>query len=396
MNNQTIKVMKAKKMMHPGYCILIGTLLISCTNHAPAPVGDNEYPVMTITLSDKDWSDSYPATLEGRQDIEIRPQISGLITEVCVQEGQTVKKGQTLFIIDQVAYQAELETAKANVEIAEANVETARLNAQSKQELYAQDVISEFDLKTSLNSLRSAEASLAHARAQEATARNNLSFTVIQSPSDGVVGMLPYRVGALVNSGISTPLTTVSDNSEMYVYFSMTEKQVLSLTRENGSMSQTVASMPKVRLQLGDGSIYAENGYVETVSGVIDRGTGTVSVRAVFPNKERILLSGGAGKILFPETLTDCIVIPQSATFELQDKIFVYKVVEGKTQSTEITILPVNDGKTYVVESGLNVGDLIIAEGAAFLRNGIPVSVREELTHGDIPVKTTNPMALSH
>ncbi|MCD8264018.1 MAG: efflux RND transporter periplasmic adaptor subunit [Tannerellaceae bacterium] len=366
--------MKTKKLRQVGCGLLTVILLISCKNNTPDITGVNEYPLMTISLSDKEQSSSYPATIEGRQDIEIRPQISGLITEVCVQEGQTVKKGQPLFIIDQVAYKAELEMAEANVEIAEANVETARLNAESKQELYIQNVISAFDLKTAQNALRSAEASLAQTKAQEISARNNFSFTVIKSPSDGVVGMLPYRVGTLVNSGISTPLTTVSDNSEMYVYFSMTEKQVLSLTRENGSMNKTVATMPKVQLQLGDGSIYAENGYVETISGVIDRNTGSVSVRAVFPNKERILLSGGAGKILFPGTITDCIVIPQSATFELQDKKFVYKVVEGKTQSTEIKVLPANDGKTYVVESGLEVGDIIIAEGAAFLRNGIPVN----------------------
>ncbi len=388
--------MKTEKMMQLVLCLIISTIAISCKNNSPTLTGASEYPVMSISLSNKDQTTSYPATIEGRQDIEIRPQISGLITEVCVQEGQPVKKGQSLFIIDQVAYQAELETAKANVEIAEANVETARLNAQSKQELYVQNVISEFDLKSAQNALRSAEASLAHAKAQEINAHNNLSFTVIKSPSDGIVGTLPYRVGALVNSGISTPLTTVSDNSEMYVYFSMTEKQVLSLTRENGSMSQTVVSMPKVQLQLGDGSIYTEKGYVETISGIIDRNTGTVSIRAVFPNQERILLSGGAGKILFPETITNCIVIPQAATFELQDKIFVYKVIEGKTQSTEIKILPFHDGKTYVVESGLEVGDIIIAEGAAFLRNGIPVAMKNGLTHVDVKSKRSNSMALNH
>lgn len=371
-----MRPMKIKSIMVYGCCLLTGTMAISCKNNAPEQTSQSEYKVMTISISDKDYSNSYPAMIKGRQDIEIRPQISGLITEVCVQEGQSVKKGQPLFIIDQVACKAALETAIANVEMAQASVETARLNAKSKQELFGQQVISEYDLKTANNSLRSAEASLAQAKAQEKNARNNLSFTVVESPSNGVVGMLPYRIGALVNSSISTPLTTVSDNSEMYVYFSMTEKQALSYIRENGSMKNTLASMPEVKLQLGDGSLYSENGHVETISGVIDRSTGTVSVRAVFPNTERILLSGGAGKIIFPETIKSCIVIPQSATFELQNKVFAYKVSDGKAQSTEIKILPVNDGKTFVVESGLNAGDIIVAEGAALLRNGTPIKIK--------------------
>ena len=370
--------MKNKLIVTCASCLLIGATIVSCKNNTPEQTSQSEYKVINLSLTDKDLSSSSPATIKGRQDIEIRPQISGLITEVCVQEGQNVKKGQPLFVIDQVAYRAALETAVANVEMAQASVETARLNAQSRQELYAENVISEFDMKTAQNSLRSAEASLAQAKAQEINARNNLSFTVVKSPSDGIVGMLPYRVGALVNSNISTPLTTVSDNSEMYVYFSLTEKQALSFNRENGSMKNTLATMPEVRLQLADGSLYSENGHVETVSGVIDRSTGTVSVRSVFPNPERILLSGGVGKIIIPETIKDCIVIPKSAIFELQDKIFVYKVLEGKAQSTEIKVLPANDGKTYIVESGLNTGDIIVAEGAAFLRNGTPITMKNE------------------
>lgn len=374
-----MKTTVLKTISNLGFCLLVGTMAISCKNNPTAPTGQNQYEVMTISLSDKTLSTSSPATIKGRQDIEIRPQISGLITEVRVQEGENVRKGQTLFVIDQVAYKAAVETAAANVEMAMASVGTAELNVSSKQELFAQNVVSEYDLKTAQNSLRSAEAALAQAKAQEINARNNLSYTVIKSPSDGVVGMIPYRVGALVNSSISSPLTTVSDNSEMYVYFSMTEKQVLNFARQNGSIGETVSSMPEVRLQLGDGSLYGENGRIETISGVIDSKTGTVSVRAAFPNSDRILMSGGVGKIIIPETMENSIVIPQSATFELQDKIFAYKVIDGEAQSTEIKILPVNDGKTYVVESGLKVGDIIVAEGAALLRNGTPITIKNEV-----------------
>lgn len=333
-----------------------------------------EYKVMEISLSDKNLTMNYSASIKGKQDVEIRPQVSGLITEIKVREGERVRKGQPLFVIDQVAYKAALETAKANVEAAQADVETARLTAESKYELYNQDVISLHDLQTARNSLLSAEAQLAQARARQINAENDLSYTVLKSPSDGMVGTLPYRIGSLVNSSVSTPLTTVSDNSEMYVYFSLTENQVLSLTREYGSMAKAAQSMPEIELRLSDGTIYSEKGRVETISGIIDRTTGAVSVRAVFPNDDGILLSGGAGSIIYPYVLKDAMIIPQAATYELQDKIFVYKVVNGIAESTEIKVLPVNDGTTYVVESGISEGDTIVAEGAGLLRNGTPIT----------------------
>lgn len=332
-----------------------------------------EYKVVEIAPENKTLTASYSASIKGRQDVEIRPQVSGLITEILVSEGQKVNKGQTLFIIDQVAYRAALETARANVEIAQANVETAQLSVDSKEELYRQEVISLYDLQTSRNSLRSAKAQLAQTKAQEVNAANDLSYTVVKSPSNGIVGTLPYRVGALVNSSISTPLTTVSDNSEMYVYFSMTENHVLALIQQNGSLTEAVSTMPEVKLQLGDGTIYDTNGRVETISGVIEKTTGAVSVRAVFPNDRYILLSGGAGNIIFPYEMEQAIIIPQTATYEIQDRVFVYKVVDGKTQSAEIQVFGVNDGKTYVVESGLSVGDIIIAEGAGLMREGTAV-----------------------
>lgn len=338
----------------------------------------NEYKVLVVTSTDKTLTTSYSASIKGKQDVEIRPQISGLITEVRVREGEKVRKGQPLFVIDQVTYRSTLETAKANVEAAKAEVETARLTAESKQELYAQDVVSLYDLQTAQNSLKSAEAQLAQAKAQEVNAVNDLSYTVVKSPSDGIVGTLPYRVGALVNSSIATPLTTVSDNSEMYVYFSMTENQVLSLTRQHGSLDKAIATMPEVELQLGDGSKYDTKGRIQTISGVIDQTTGAVSIRAVFPNSSSILLSGGAGSIIYPYEMKDVIVIPQGATYELQDKIFVYKVVNGIAESTEVKVFPVTDGTTYIVQSGITIGDTIVAEGAGLLRNGTPVTPKNE------------------
>lgn len=328
---------------------------------------------MDITISGKELQTTYSAAIRGRQDIDIYPQVSGTLTRLCVEEGQAVRKGQILFIIDQVPYIAALRTAEANVEAAKAAVATSRLTYDSKRELYAQKVVSEFDLKTSYNSLLSAKAQLAQAEAQQINAANNLSYTEVKSPADGVVGILPYRVGTLVSAGMPKPLTTVSDNSDMYIYFSMTENQMLELTRRYGSKDKALAEMPAVSLQLNDRSTYAQEGKIETISGVIDTSTGTVSLRAVFPNKEGLLTSGGSGNIIIPVKKENCIVIPQAATYEVQDKVFVYKVVDGKAQSAPVQVTRVNGGQEYIVENGLQAGDVIVVEGVGLLREGAPI-----------------------
>ena len=325
---------------------------------------------MTLSPADRTLTREYTAVVEGRQSVEIRPQVSGTITEVCIDEGAKVSKGQPLFIIDQVPYQAALETAIANVKSAEAAVATARMTADSKQTLFDNKVVSAFDLQTAKNSLLEAEAALAQAKAQETSARNDLSYTVVKSPVDGVASMIPYRVGALVDASISTPLTTVSDDEEMYVYFSLTESQVLSLIREHGTLDKTLAQMPEVSLRLSDGQLYDHTGHIDAISGTISSGTGAVSLRATFPNPERMLRNGSSATLIFPYQRDSVLVVPQEATYEIQDKVFVYKVVEGKAASSQVTVFPVNDGKEYIVESGLKTGDVIVAEGAGLLQEG--------------------------
>ena len=290
-----------------------------------------------------------------------------------MSEGEKVRRGQVLFIIDQVPYLAALKTAVANVEAAKAGLATAELTYNSNKELHAQKVVSEFSLKTAENSYLSAKAGLAQAEAQEVNARNNLSYTEVKSPSDGVVGALPYRAGALVSASIPQPLTTVSDNSDMYIYFSMTENQLLSLTRQYGTMDEALKNMPEVELRLNDNSVYNKKGKIESISGVIDRQTGTVVARVVFPNEARLLHSGASGSVVVPSTYKDCIVIPQGATVRLQDKIMAYKVVDGKATSALIKVADVNDGREYVVLDGLKPGDEIISEGAGLMREGTQV-----------------------
>ena len=328
---------------------------------------------MKVATTDKALTTTYSATIRGRQDIDIYPQVAGTIQELCVSEGEKVRKRQTLFIIDQVPYKAALNTAIANVKSARAALDTAELTYKSNQELFREKVVSDYTLRTSENNYLTAQAALAQAEATEVNARNNLSYTVVKSPSDGVVGTLPYRVGTLVSSAMPQPLTTVSDNSTMYVYFSMTENQLLSLVRQYGSLDSALVQMPEIQLRLNDQSMYEEKGRIETISGVIDRQTGTVSVRAVFPNSSRLLHSGASGNILIPSTYEDCIVVPQEATVKQQDKVLVYKVVDGKAVSSLIQVSDIDDGREYIVLSGLSVGDEIVAKGAGLIREGMQV-----------------------
>lgn len=353
---------------------LVCCAAFAACGQAPQQMPASEYAVLTVSTSDRTVPTAYSATIRGRQDIDVLPQVSGTIARMHVVEGQKVKAGQILFTIDQVPYKAALQTAEANVAAAKAGVATAQLVYDSKKELFAKNIVSEFDLRSAENSLLTAKAQLAQAEAQEVNARNSLSYTEVKAPSDGVVGTLPYRVGALVGPSLPQPLTTVSDNSSMYVYFSMNESRLLALVREYGSMDKVMEAMPEVSLQLSDGSIYESAGRIESISGVVDRSTGSVQLRAVFPNAERMLHSGSTGNVVMPNVRNNVVVIPQTATFELQDKIYVYKVVDGKASSSMIAVDKISDGREYIVLSGLEPGDVIVAEGVGLMREGTPVT----------------------
>lgn len=357
--------MKAKSYLVLGLgCVL---LLAGCQNQTPQQGSSTDYPLLTLKPEDRQLSVKYSAVIEGKQDVEIRPQVSGTITEVCVEEGARVRKGQVLFVIDQVPYQAALKQAEASVATAEANEATAKLTLEGKESLYQDKVISDFELRTARNNYRSAQAELINAR-------NNLSYTEVKSPVDGYAGMTSYRIGALVSSSMTDPLIRVSDNSQMYVYFSMSEKQVLSLTAQYGSLDSALLSFSPIQLQLNDGSTYPHTGKIDVISGLIDKTTGTVSLRALFNNQEKRLMSGGSANVLIPYQQQQCIVIPQGGTYEIQNKIFAYKVVDGKAVSTPIEVFEINDGKEYIVESGLQAGDVIVSEGAGLLKEGTVIS----------------------
>lgn len=375
-----------KKCNLSGITLLLGLgafmLLPGCSSET-SQQPQTEYKSMTIVLSDVETVEKFPATIRGRQDVNIFPQVSGTIQRVCVKEGEKVRKGQSLFIIDRVPYEAALRTAVANVHAAEAQVETARITFESKQELFRQNVVSEFDLSTARNALAVAQASLEQARAEETNARNSLSYTEVKSPADGVVGTIPYRVGALVGPTSTQPLTTVADNSEMYVYFSMSENRLQELVMRHGSLDRTINNMPVVRLQMNNGTLYTEYGHIESISGVLNPETGSGSLRAVFPNPNRILFSGGTGNVVIPQHLENAIAIPQDATYELQDKIFVYRVIDGKAVATRIEVSPIHDGVNYTVTKGLTVGDRIVTTGVGLLNDGDEIKVNDN-TGGNV------------
>ena len=336
-----------------------------------------EYTAMILQTASRELSSTFSATIKGKQDVDIRTKVEGYITDIKVKEGSLVKQGQTLFVIDQAQYLAALATAEAKVEVKQALVEAAQLSASAKEGLFEQNIVSEYDLRMARTNLASARAELAQAKADELTASNNLAYTLIKSPVDGVVGTLPFRVGTLVRPSESTPITTVSDNSEMYVYFSMSETQVLSLKRQYGAIENALQSLPMVELVLNDGTVYSEKGVIEAISGIIDPITGTVTLRAKFPNKKRLLVSGGTGEIILPHSKEGCVVIPQKATYEVQDKVYAYKVEDGKAKATIVSVFEINNGKEYIVESGLMAGDTIIVDGISLLRDKAAVKIKE-------------------
>ena len=339
----------------------------------PAPA----VSVMTVEPANAVYESSYPVTLKGKTDIDIRPQVSGFITKVCVDEGQHVRKGQPLFIIDQVQFQAAVDQALANVNSAKSAVSTAEITEQNKRMHLDKNIISQSEWQTAANQLAQAKATLAQANAALVSARKNLAYTTVTAPSDGVVGVIPNREGSLASPSSAQPLTTISDNSEVYAYFSLTENDLLDLS--NGgttSIDAGIKNLPEVELELANGTRYPLKGKVATVSGLVDNATGASSARALFPNPSGMLRSGNTGRLIMPHVADSALVIPQKATYELQDLRYVYALNDSNVAvPVQITVLPYNDGKTFVVTSGLNGGERIVTEGVGTtVRNGTAVT----------------------
>lgn len=351
-------------------------LLVSCGGKSGGmpSFGDNQFAVRTVEASSASLQTSYPATIKGIHDVEVRPMVSGFLTQVCVHEGEAVQKGQLLFTINSETYAAQLRQAQASLNTAHAQAKTLRLTYENNKKLYAKNIIGDYELSTSLNSYQSALAQVKQAEAAVASAKEMLSYCYVKSPAAGYIGSLPYKVGALVSPSSATALTTVSDISVVEVFFSIPEKTVLDLVKKSGSERAAIASFPAVKLQLNDGTIYNHPGRVVKMNGVVDASTGALSVIAHFNNPEKLLKSGGAGSIIIPSTDNSAILVPKDACSEVQDKIFVYVVgKDNKVKSTEIKVNPQDDGNNYIVTSGLKVGDRYVSKGIAKLTDGMQI-----------------------
>ena len=349
--------------------------LVSCgkkSGSSLANLQDNEFAVRTVGGSTADLQTTYPATIKGIQDVEVHPKLTGYITNVYVHEGQAVRAGQVMFTLDSETYRAAVNQCQAALNTAIAQENTTKLTYDNNKKLFAQHIIGQYELSTAQNSYLTAKAQVAQARASLASARETLSWCTVVAPASGVVGDLPFKKGALVST--ASTLTTVSDVSTVEVFFSMSEGDILNMSKTAGSVSDVLKEMPVVKLQLADGTTYNHPGRVVKMSGVIDATTGAYSLIAHFSNPEHLLKSGGAGQIIVPRVSNNAIIIPQEAVSQVQDKYFVYKVgSDNKVKYSEITVNPENDGINYIVTSGLNVGDRYVSKGITKLTDGMAI-----------------------
>lgn len=335
------------------------------------------YNVMEVQPQSTTLYKDYPTTLEGQQTVEIQPKIAGYIDEILVDEGAYVKKGELLFRLFANDIRASVRSAEAQVKVAEADVASAKINLEKTRPLVDKNIISKFDLETVESTLHAKEAQLAQAKAMLANAQANMQYTEITSPASGYIGNFPYRVGSLVSSSINPPLTMVSNTSNMYAYFAVNEKEFLTMIKnlEGANLHNKLEKLPDVLLVMADDSLYELPGRVETASGLVDIQTGAVNMRATFPNPEGTLRSGGSGAVRIPQYIKSAIIIPQKATYELQNKHFVYVVgSDNKVKNIEIEVLVGNLKDSYVVTNGLKTGDKIVIEGIASLQNDMLIN----------------------
>ncbi|MBZ4041103.1 efflux RND transporter periplasmic adaptor subunit [Flavobacterium hibisci] len=349
-----------------------------------------EYKTMTLQPESATLYTDFPASIQGQQNIEIRPRVEGYIDKIFVDEGAVVKAGQALFKISAPEYEQQVRTASASVKSAQAEVSTAKLAVNKVKPLVEKGIISKYELESAQYNYESAMASLAQANAALVNAKVNLGYTTVTSPVSGVVGSIPFRLGSLVSSATAEPMTTVSSIGNVYAYFALNEKILLNFTQEDSGapLAQKIKKMPEVSLVLSDGTTYDEKGRIETVNGLINTETGTVNIRARFPNPKGIIRSGSSTTVRIPNVIKEGIIVPQSATFELQDKIFAVTVgKDRKTKNVNITKLENTAGNYYVITSGLKPGDQIVLEGVASLKEGTEIkanNVSAETVYADL------------
>ena len=377
-----MQIIKSISRTHPGvlYIFLTVFILYGCRSSSgnpesfqgpPAPV----LPVITINATPAIIYKEFSASLKGSKDIEIRPQVEGYLDRIYIDEGAQVRKGQSLFHISEGTYRAQLNSSKATLGAAKANLANAQINVTKLKPLVENNVISDVQLKTAMAAYDAAAANVTQAEAMVRDAQISLGYATIKSPVDGYIGKIPHRTGSLVGLNTVEPLTVVSEIKEIYAYFSLSENDFLQFKKQfaGNTMEEKIRGIPPVELLLPDGSVYPQKGKVQTVSGQFDNSIGAISFRASFPNAERLLRSGNTGKVRIPQQLNNAFIIPQEATFEIQDKTFVFVLGDSNKVMSKPIVIAGKTAAYYFVESGVQAGDKIVFTGTGNLKDGMAI-----------------------
>lgn len=353
--------------------IVIGLSACKDTSQKQMAKGPMAFPVQSAVKNNVNIYTEYAVNIEGEQNIEIRAKVDGFIDKIYIDEGTEVKKGQLLFKLSAETLNQQVNITHANIKVAKAQVVSAQVEVDKVKPLVDKNIISIVQLKTAESNLNAANALLIAAEAQYQNAKENLAYTLIKSPVDGIVGSLPYKVGSLVGRSEPQPLTTVSNISNVYAYFNLNEKQLLQFNRglNGSSVADKIKELPDVELILADGSTYDQKGRIETINGMVNPRTGSISYRAIFPNPYNLLRSGISGKIKFPSKQNGVILVPQKATYEIQGKKFVYLVNSENIVEAKHIIVSESLNKDFIVRNGLNEGETFVLDGLIKLREGM-------------------------
>ena len=350
-------------------------------------------PVITLIQVPATSYQEFSATVEGSKDIEIRPQVDGILEKIYVDEGAYVKKGQPLFYINSRIYQEQVNNAKANLATAKANLAQAKINVDKLAPLVQNNVISDVQLKTAQAAYDASAASVAQAQAMVQQAQINMGYTVIKAPVEGYIGRVPFKTGSLVGTTTALPLTVLSETKDVYAYFSLSENDFLKFKREfaGNTIEEKIKGLPPVELVLADGSIHPQKGKVQTVAGQFDNSIGAISFRAAFPNAERLLRSGNTGKVRMPQLHKAALVVPQESTFEIQDKVFVFALGDSNKVVSKPIVISGKTSTYYFVDSGVKAGEKIVFTGTGNLRDGMAILPQPMSMDSLLKVKSLNP-----
>lgn len=356
------------------FYVIVSALLLSCSSNKQTE-REGEAKTLSVLTLQKDSiiiNSEYPARIEGKVNVDIRPQAEGYIEKILVEEGMYVKVGQPLFKIDDRIYIEQLNTAKAGLASALAALQTAELEVNKQILLADNNVNSGFQLKLSKAQYETAKANVQQQKAAVDLAKINLNFTTVKAPVSGYIGRIPKRVGNMVTRSDSQPLTTLSDISLVYAYFSMTEKEYLQLVTDSTkqNVSDKISELKNISLVLANGTNYSYKGKVEMINGEFETGTGSISLRADFANPQNILRTGNTGRIIIPRTQKGVLLVPVLATLDIQDKIQVIRLKEDNTAERISIVISYKQGDFYVVKSGLNPGDKIVVQELAGIQDG--------------------------